>query len=85
MQSEKIFYIKELYFNLPCNFEGSKLDALRLLVEYREQQEKRNNINIDYDKTIDHLEILWNNEKIKCAMESSIGEYNFNKREWEYR
>lgn len=44
MVSNKLFYIKECWFNLPDDFNGTCGEALILLAKYRLEQENKNKI-----------------------------------------
>lgn len=44
MISNKLFCIKECWFNLPDDFNGTCGDALMLLAKYRLEQENKNKI-----------------------------------------
>ena len=44
MVSNKLFYIKECWFNLPDDFNGTCGEALMLLAKYRLEQENKNKI-----------------------------------------
>lgn len=47
MVSKKLFYIKEGWFNLPDNFNGTCGEALMLLAKYRLEQENKNKIGAE--------------------------------------
>lgn len=47
MVSKKLFYIKESWFNLPDNFNGTCGEALMLLAKYRLEQENKNKIGAE--------------------------------------
>ena len=47
MVSKKLFYIKECWFNLPDNFNGTCGEALMLLTKYRLEQENKNKIGAE--------------------------------------
>ena len=47
MVSNKLFYIKECWFNLPDDFNGTCGEALMLLAKYRLEQENKNKIWAD--------------------------------------
>jgi hypothetical protein len=83
MKSNKVLYISELWFNLPDWFTGTKLDALKLLVQYRETKESENAINSDKTEEISNIDFLWQTDNIKCVMDSAIGELIDG--EWKYR
>ena len=45
MKTNKLLSIKECYFNLPDNFNGTLGEALSLLAQYRLSQETNHQIN----------------------------------------
>lgn len=47
MVSSKLFYIKECWFNLPDDFNGTCGEALMLLAKYRLGQENKNKIGAE--------------------------------------
>ena len=72
MKSSKVLVIKELYFNLPEDFNGTVTDALELLLAYRKEKSKdikRINEN--------NLLNLLNDKDKKCYCSEGI--YDFNK------
>jgi len=84
MKSNKIFCIKELYLNLPDDFNGSTLDALKLLVKVREDAELNGSVTLsNQDLNIDNYELLWQTEDKKCCISSALYKLN-DDNEWEY-
>ena len=83
MKSNKILYIKELCMNLPDDFEGNTLDALKLLVTYREEAEWSKTVDITKkDKAQDNLTSLWTDNDKKCYMDRVFMEFNSEINEW---
>lgn len=78
MKSEKVLYVKELYFNLPEDFEGTTADALQLATNYRKERELKGEIGNSEEKFVgeSNIDIFWNNEDIKCVMSSAMGKVN---------
>jgi len=88
MKSKKIFYIRELVLNLPDDFNGDVLDALKILIEVREESEKDNkltSIDTDTNSERDNLQELWNLDDKKCIMDRAFMIFNEETNEWEYR
>jgi hypothetical protein len=85
MKSKKMFYIGELYMNLPDDFEGDRLDCLRLLLKNREESQNYSGLIYSKPDAINCLDILWDNENINVSMASSIMEWNQDKQEWIYK
>ena len=88
MKSNKIFHISELAFNLPDDFDGGILDALKLLVEYIEKKEKENSISIIKDRDRKKgfcLDLLQEHDSSRCFMNSIILEQEDKLKEWEIK
>jgi hypothetical protein len=87
MKSKKIMQIFECCLNLPDDFEGTLLDALKLLVQCREEAENKNKIN-RYEKqnyeNDDGFSLLWNNDDIKCLISYGFAELNEDGTDWIY-
>lgn len=83
MKSKKIMQITDCYLNLPDNFEGSLLDALKLLVQYREEAESKHNVN-KHSKKENGFDLLWNNDNVKCLISYGFAELNNDGTDWIY-
>ena len=83
MKSKKIMQITDCNLNLPDNFEGSLLDALKLLVQYREEAESKNNVN-KHSEEENGFDLLWNNDNIKCLISYGFSELNEDGTDWIY-
>lgn len=61
MVSNKLFYIKECWFNLLDNFNGTCGEALMFLAKYRLEQENKNKIGAESEllKKDDRSEVLY--------------------------
>ncbi len=81
MKSKKIMHIQDCFINLPDDFEGTLLDALKLLVKFREEAEIKNNVNRHED---DNLTYLWTNENIKATMSYGFAELDDSGTDWIY-
>lgn len=85
MKSSKVFYIQNLVFNLPEDFNGTFTDALEMIVDYRRQKETKakrklysandNNLPLTLDGA---FEQLWNNENSKLFLQAGISFYEDN-------
>ena len=82
MLSNKLFVIKEGYFNLPDDFEGTCGEALVLMSKYRLEQEAKEKINRD-DDVDDKYKYFISNENIKCSLSYGLCKLNEDKTEWE--
>lgn len=83
MKSRKIMRIDDCILNLPDDFEGTILDALKLLVQYREEAEYSNLIN-RHENEIDNYDILWDNDNIRVAITYGFAELNEDETDWIY-
>lgn len=81
MISNKLFVIKDSYFNLPDDFEGTCGEALMLLAKYRLEKEKINNICID-DSIDNPYENLIENDNIKCTIKYNLLKLSEDKTKW---
>lgn len=75
MKSKKVLIIKELYFNLPDDFEGDKTDAFELLAKYRREQDEKGAVTDctdDKGKNYDMLFQLLKNKASKVYDEANI-------------
>lgn len=68
MKSNKIFHIKECYFNLPDNFDGTLADALMLMAN-RAVQAKAYNEIYKHENVTDLHEHLIKADRSKCVIE----------------
>ena len=70
MKSNKILHVKNLYFNLPDNFNGTLGDAFTLITNRMIEAETYNEIK--EPKVIDPLNHLLNSDKSKCVIAYEI-------------
>jgi hypothetical protein len=86
MKSNKIFYISNLVFNLPDDFQGTVTDALELVVQHRRSEEAaraRTSRHSDgADSLEDAIQILFNNEDCKLHIETGMSFYDEDKNDW---
>lgn len=82
MLSNKLFVIKDSYFNLPDDFHGTCGEALMLLAQYRLEQEEKNNINKE-NTVEDNYQYLLSNENIKCSIDYGLLKLTEDKKSWE--
>lgn len=86
MISKKLFYISNLVFSLPDNFNGNYTDALEEIIKYRRSQEAIQ--NREYGEVIqpgdlsleDHFQML--NEKENNRLSFDAGFSFFENGEW---
>ncbi len=67
----KVLYIKDGYFKLPEDFNGTCGDALMLLALRRLEQEKKQNV-INRTKSVYNLNDFWKSDE-KCMLTYCIG------------
>lgn len=83
MISNKLLQIKECYFNLPDDFNGSLGEALMLLAQYRLKCEENQKIkNMDKCDTDTYASLMTNNES-KCSIAYSICQLSEDGSKWE--
>ena len=70
MKSNKILRVKNLYFNLPDNFNGTLGDAFTLITNRMIEAEAYNEVS--ELKIIDPLNHLLDSDEIKCLIEYEI-------------
>ena len=72
MISNKLFHIRDAWFNLPDDFDGTCGEALVLLAKYRLEIEKQHSIT-KQDKDTDNFVTLMSNDKQKGVITYSFG------------
>ena len=82
MINNKLLAIKECYFKLPDNFNGSLGDALMLLAQYRLQCEKNQKIK-KQDLDVDCYINLMKSSDEKCSIKYDIYQLSEDGLEWE--
>lgn len=82
MVSKKLLSIKECYFNLPDDFEGTLGDALMLLAKKRLESESKEKINKE-DNDFDCYTTLLSNRDIKCSIKYSLCKLSDDGTKWE--
>ncbi len=82
MVSKKLLSIKECYFNLPDDFEGTLGDALMLLAKKRLESESKDKINKE-DDSADCYAKLITDEDIKCSIKYSLCKLSDDGTKWE--
>ena len=80
MKSTKIFYVKNLVFNLPEDFNGNLTNALEEVVKYRKSDEAKKNRKEgppNEDSTLNSCwDDLWNNENSRLHIEFNCEKLN---------
>lgn len=88
MKSNKIFYIKNLAFNLPDDFNGGLNEALEEIIKYRKSGDaKTNRFEGKYEPNkdvFDRIGELWNNDTYKLHLEFGAIEYDNKDEEWNF-
>jgi len=82
MKSKKLMHIQDCFINLPDDFNGTLLDALKLLVQFREEAETKNNVARHEEE--DNLTYLWANDNIKVTMSYGFAELDDSGTDWIY-
>lgn len=81
MITDKIFYIREAWFNLPDDFEGTGGEALMLLAKYYLEAEKEHKVKEPEEDT-DNFTTLMNSDNQKGIIEYGFGKLNKEKNKY---
>ena len=84
MISNKILSIKDCYFNLPDDFNGSLGNALMLLAKYRLEKEMSSQIirkDIEF-QDCDCYKLLMEDDNSKCSITYGLFEWSDDNKQW---